>query len=330
MSPAKRRLALAHDRFAIRGSFTIARGSRTHADVVTVTLTQGGASGRGECTPYARYGETVETVIAAIEALRPQLEEDLDRDALQSLLPAGAARNAVDCALWDLEAKRAGKPAHVLAGLPAPQPIPTAYTLSLDAPDAMARAAYEHRGRPLLKVKLGGEGDPDRMHAVCGHAGTAKVIVDANEAWSPDVLWDWLDLAAELGIAMVEQPLPARADAMLAERPRPVAVCADESAHDRASLAGLSDRYDMVNIKLDKTGGLTEALAMKKAARDAGFGVFIGCMMGSSLAMAPATLLTADADYVDLDAPLLLAHDRDPGLPFKGSMLFPPSPELWG
>lgn len=323
-------LSVQHDRFKIRGLFSISRGSRTHADVVTVSLQDGDAIGRGECTPYARYGESVDSVSAQIEGLRANLTSGLDRQALQGLLPSGAARNAVDCALWDLEAKRSGTPAYQLAGLTDLAPMTTAYTLSLDTPEKMAEAAYENRHRPLLKVKLGGNGDPDRMRAVCGHAGGAKIIVDANEAWSPDNLWAWLDLAAKLGITLVEQPLPAADDAMLAERVHVVPVCADESAHDRKSLTALKGRYEVVNIKLDKTGGLTEALAMKQAAREAGFGVFVGCMMGSSLAMAPATLAAQDADYVDLDAPLLLDEDRDPALTFEGSTLNPPTPALWG
>lgn len=318
------------DAFRIRGGFSISRGTRTHAHVVTVALREGDHIGRGECTPYARYDETVDSVTAEIETVRKAVESGIDREALQALLPAGAARNAVDCALWDLEAKRSGKPAHMLAGVPEGRPVETAYTLSLDTPDAMARAAYDHRDRPLLKAKLGGDGDLERMRAICGHAGEAKVIVDANEAWSPDNLWDWLDVAAELGIALVEQPLPAGQDTILADRPHAVPVCADESAHDRAGLQELLGRYDMINIKLDKTGGLTEALALKQAAQAEGLGVFVGCMMGSSLAMAPGTLLVHDADYVDLDAPLLLDEDRDPPLHFEGSILYPPTPELWG
>lgn len=323
-------LSIQHDRFKIRGLFSIARGSRTHADVVTVTLKDGDAVGRGECTPYARYDESVESVSAQIDNVRANIEAGLDRQALQGLLPSGAARNAVDCALWDLEAKRSGRPAYQKAGLSNLAPMVTAFTLSLDTPDKMAEAAYENRHRPLLKVKLGGDGDLERMKAVCGHAGSAKIIVDANEAWSPENLWSWLDVAAELGISLVEQPLPAAHDAMLSERAHAVPICADESAHDRKGLNALKGRYDVVNIKLDKTGGLTEALAMKQAARDAGFGVFVGCMMGSSLAMAPATLAAQDADYVDLDAPLLLDEDRDPALTFEGSTLNPPIPALWG
>ena len=325
-----RRLAIADDAFAIRGGFAISRGRRTHAHVVTVTLEEDGHAGRGECTPYARYGESLEGVIAAIEAIRPALEAGATRADVQALLPAGAARNAVDCALWDLEARASGHRVHQLLGLPAPGPLVTAYTLSLDTPEAMARAAYEHRDRPLLTIKLGGEGDPERLRAVMGHCGTARVIADANEAWSPDRLWDWLELAAGLGVAMVEQPLPADLDAVLADRARPLPVCADESAHDRASLPRLAGRYDLVNIKLDKTGGLTEALAFEAEARAAGFGIFVGCMMGSSLAMAPAFLLGAGADYVDLDAPLLLSEDREPRLAFTGSVIEPPGADLWG
>ena len=323
-------LDISKDSFRIRGTFSIARGSRTHAHVVTVSLKHGQDVGRGECTPYARYDESVESVVTQIESLRSRLENGLEREELQPLLPAGAARNAIDCALWDLEAKRSGKPVHQQAGVPEPLPINTAYTLSLDTPDAMALAAYENRHRPLLKAKLGGEGDPDRLRAVCGHAGDATVIVDANEAWSPDTVWEWLDLSADLGVALVEQPLPAGQDTILSERTHPVPICADESAHDRASLASLVGTYDVINIKLDKTGGLTEALALRAEAKAAGLGVFIGCMMGSSLAMAPAVLLTHGADYVDLDAPLLLDEDRNPALTFEDSTLFPPSRALWG
>lgn len=323
-------LSIQHDRFKIRGLFSIARGSRTHADVVTVALKDGHVTGRGECTPYARYGESVESVSAEIEKVCADLAAGLDRKALQSLLPSGAARNAIDCALWDLEAKSSGTPAFQLAGLPDLAPMTTAFTLSLDTPEKMAEAAFENRHRPLLKVKLGGEGDPERLRAVCGHAGDAKIIVDANEAWSPENLWTWLDLAADLGVTLVEQPLPAADDAMLAERAHAVPICADESAHDRKGLDALKGRYDVVNIKLDKTGGLTEALAMKHAAREAGFGVFVGCMMGSSLAIAPATLAAQGADYVDLDAPLLLDEDRNPALTFEGSILNPPIAALWG
>lgn len=324
------RLTVTDERFPIRGGFTISRGSRSHAHVVTVLVEDGSAAGRGECTPYARYGETPQSVCAQITSIATAVEAGASRKDLQSLLSPGAARNAVDNALWDLEAKQKGIPVWQLAGLPEPSPLQTAFTLSLDTPDAMALAAWENRDRPLLKVKLGGNGDDDRMRAVCGHCGDARVIVDANEAWPLDQLWEWLDLAANLGIELVEQPLAAGEDELLAERPHAVPVCADESAHDLLSLERLKGLYEFVNIKLDKTGGLTEAFAMKNAAGEAGFGIFVGCMMGSSLAMAPAFLLAHDAHYVDLDAPLLLSEDRKPALAFDGSVVQPPSPALWG
>ncbi|MEM1287319.1 MAG: N-acetyl-D-Glu racemase DgcA [Pseudomonadota bacterium] len=317
-------------RFAIRDGFTISRGTRTHAEVVEVTLTEHGATGHGECTPYARYGETVESVVDQICGLRDRLEAGLDVTQLSQLISPGAARNAIDCALWDLQCKRTGQAIHDLLSLPAPRPLSTAFTLSLGDPNTMAEQAWANRHRPLLKVKLGGDGDPDRMHAVMGHCGDAQVIVDANEAWEPANLWEWLDLAAELGIAMVEQPLPAENDTVLNERDRPLPVCADESCHDQASLSKLVGRYDLVNIKLDKTGGLTEALATKQKAKELGFGIFIGCMMGSSLAMAPAFFLANEADYVDLDAPLLLSEDREPPLAFTDSTIQPPDADLWG
>ncbi len=323
-------LAINNDEFAIRGGFTISRGTRTHAHVVSVTLRDGDAIGWGECTPYARYGESVESVTAEIESLRSDITNGLDRSALQSALPAGAARNAIDCAMWDLEAKRQNVPAHKLAKIDELAAVTTAYTLSLDTPDAMARAAWEHRHRPLLKAKLGGEGDPDRMRAVCGHCGEAAVIFDANEAWTAEVVWEWLDLARDLGAVLVEQPLPADHDAVLATCDHAVPLCADESAHDRSGLQQVAERYDVINIKLDKTGGLTEALALKAAARKHDLGIFVGCMMGSSLAMAPAILLAQDADYVDLDAPLLLSEDRNPALNFHDSLIEPAPQALWG
>lgn len=319
------------DRFRIRGGFAISRGKRTHAHVVTVTLSDGDLSGRGECTPYARYGETVESVVGLIEELRPGVEAGtITRETLQTALPAGAARNAVDCALWDLDAKRQGVSVASLANVPEPQAIETAFTLSVDTPEAMAKVARDNRHRPLLKVKLAGDGDLERMKAVCSHSGDARIIVDANEAWSPANVWDWLGEAEALGIELVEQPLPADQDAILEHKPHPIPVCADESAHDRAGLSSLEGRYDFVNIKLDKTGGLSEALHMRDQARAMGFGIFVGCMMGSSLAMAPAALLAGGADYVDLDTPLLLDEDRETPLTFKDSLLFPPSRDLWG
>lgn len=312
--------------FRLAEVFTIARGSRTEARVLTVEVSRDGVSGRGECVPYARYGETVESVAAQIEGLAA----DITRDALQAALPAGAARNAVDCALWDLEAKAAGRRVWQLAGLAAPGPLVTAFTLSLDTPAKMRAAAARNAQRPLLKIKLGTPDDMGRLEAVRAGAPEAKIIVDANEGWSAEVYADLAPHLLRLGVQMVEQPLPAGEDAMLAEIARPLPVCADESCHDRASLPGLKGKYDMVNIKLDKTGGLTEALALRDAARAEGYGVMVGCMVGTSLAMAPAVLVAQGAEVVDLDGPLLLAEDRDPALKYDAAGVHPPEPALWG
>nr|WP_170258772.1 N-acetyl-D-Glu racemase DgcA [Oceanicella actignis] len=324
------RLDLRREAFPLREAFTISRGSRTEQVVVTVTLTEGERRGWAECTPYARYGESVEGVMDAISALAEDIANGMDRAALQAALPPGAARNALDCALWDLEAKRAGRRAWELAGLPEPEPVATAYTLSLDAPERMRRKAAENAGRPLLKVKLGGEGDLERLRAVREGAPEATIIVDANEGWSAETYAELAPEMLRLGVAMVEQPLPAGQDEALAEIARPLPVCADESCHDRASLDALTGRYDMVNIKLDKTGGLTEALALRDEATARGLGVMVGCMMGTSLAMAPATLVAQGARIVDLDGPLLLARDREPPLTYDAAGLHPPPAALWG
>jgi L-Ala-D/L-Glu epimerase len=316
--------------FPIAGRFVISRGAKTEARVVVATIESGAVRGRGECVPYPRYGESVESVVAAIESVRAQIEAGADRAQLQALLPPGAARNALDCALWDLEAKATGVPAHVRAGIAAPGPVMTAYTISVDTPEAMAAAAARAASRPLLKVKLGGAGDRGRIAAVRAAAPAATLIVDANEAWAPADLAPLLAACAEAGVALVEQPLPAADDAALARIPHPVPICADESVHGLAGLAALRDRYDAVNIKLDKTGGLTEALAVAAEAERLGFAIMVGCMVGTSLAMAPALLLAARAAFVDLDGPLLLARDRPEGLAFEGSTLMPATPALWG
>ncbi|MGE3477725.1 MAG: N-acetyl-D-Glu racemase DgcA [Rhodospirillaceae bacterium] len=324
------RLDVRRESWPIRGSFAISRGSRTATEVVVVTLTRDGHTGRGECVPYPRYGETVEGVIADIESLRARLAAGLDREVLQTALPAGAARNAVDCAFWDLEAKRAGKRVFELAGLAAPKPLITAYTLSLDAPDAMGRAAAENAHRPLLKLKVTGEGDLERVRAVRTNAPNSQLVVDANEAWTPEQFTRFVPELAGLGVAMIEQPLPATADAPLASLKRSIPVCADESCHDTATLEGLVGRYDMINIKLDKTGGLTEALKLRHAAKGKGLGIMVGCMIATSLSMAPAILVAQGAEVVDLDGPLLLARDRDAGLRYEGSTVYPAEAVLWG
>ena len=328
--------------FALARPFTIARGSKTMAEVVTVRVTRGGVTdgvtggvtggvnggvtGWGEAVPYARYGETVGSVCGQIAGLPP----GISRTALQSALPAGAARNAVDCALWDLEAKTSGRRVWQLAGLPAPGPRVTAFTLSLDTPEAMRAAAAAQAHRPVLKIKLGTEADMPRLEAVRAGAPHAALIIDANEGWTPEIYMALAPHLVRMGVALVEQPLPAGADGMLAEMARPLPVCADESAHDRSGLAALQGRYDLVNLKLDKTGGLTEGLATRAEAQRLGFGVMVGCMVGTSLAMAPATLLAQTADWTDLDGPLLLARDRHPGLRYDAAGVHPPEAALWG
>jgi L-alanine-DL-glutamate epimerase-like enolase superfamily enzyme len=325
-----RQLTVRAESWPIAGTFTISRGSKTAADVVVVEIRDGAHIGRGECVPYPRYDETIAGAMAAIEALRPDILRGLARATLQTVMKAGAARNAVDCALWDLEAKQAGRPVWQLAGLAPPQPATTAYTLSLDTIENMAAAARANADRPLLKLKLSGPGDLDRVRAVHENAPRARLIVDANEAWTPAIYTALAPQLASLGVELIEQPLPAGADAPLAGLARPVPVCADESCHDTASLAHIAGKYDAVNIKLDKTGGLTEALRLAAAAKAAGLGVMVGCMVATSLAMAPALLLAADARWIDLDGPLLLARDRDYGLVYDGSRVQPATPDLWG
>lgn len=325
-----RRLSVTGESWPIAGSFTIARGSRTEAHVVVAEIAEAGVRGRGECVPYARYGETVDSVIEAITGLRQEIEAGMGRAALGAALPPGAARNALDCALWDLGAKRAGKRAAELAGIGALRPLTTAYTLSLGTPQAMFEAARAARSRPLLKVKLGGDGDGERIAAVRDGAPEARLIADANEAWNVANFDANMAACRRAGVVLVEQPLPAGSDALLAEADRPVPVCADESLHTAEDLEGLRARYDAVNIKLDKTGGLTEALVVLERAEALGFAIMVGCMVGTSLAMAPALLVAQRAAFVDLDGPLLLARDREHGLVYDGSLVSPPDPRLWG
>ena len=316
-------IKVSRDAFQLAQVFTISRGSRTQADVLTVTLD---GVGRGECVPYARYGETMDSVTEQII----RLPDSLTRESLQNLLPAGAARNAVDCAFWDLAAKQAGCRVWDLLGLPTPQPEMTAYTLSLDTPAKMEEQAKQNSKRPLLKIKLGTPDDMARLEAVRRGAPDARIIVDANEGWTAEVYAELAPHLIRLGVQMVEQPLPAGADDMLSEIERPLPVCADESCHDRASLPGLRGKYDMVNIKLDKTGGLTEGLALKTQALAEGYDVMVGCMVGSSLAMAPATILAQGVVFTDLDGPLLLAEDRDEPLKFDDAGVHAPASNLWG
>jgi L-alanine-DL-glutamate epimerase-like enolase superfamily enzyme len=318
------------ERWPIAGSFTISRGAKTEAAVIVAEVSRGDHIGRGECVPYARYGETPDATLAAILTMGDALAAGLDRMALQEAMPPGAARNALDCALWDLEAKTGGRRVWEMLDMATPRPLTTAYTLSLGTAETMAEAAARAAHRPLLKVKLGGDGDEARIAAVRRAAPDAELIVDANEAWRADNLGRHLAACAAAGVTLVEQPLPAGQDEALARVARPVPVCADESVHDRTSLADLRTRYDAINIKLDKTGGLTEALATADAAQALGFDLMVGCMVATSLAMAPALVVAQRARVVDLDGPLLLAQDRANGLRYDGSTVFPPDRALWG
>ena len=323
-------LTAASQSWPIAGSFRISRGAKTAAEVVVVEVRDDDLVGRGECVPYPRYGETVEGVVQAIEALSAPVAAGLDRDALQEAVPAGAARNAVDCALWELEARRAGTSVAASLGLEPLRPLTTAFTLSLDTPQKMGRAARANADRPLLKVKLAGDGDLERIAAVRENAPDPQLIVDANEGWSPDVVEEFAAALAAHGVSLIEQPLPAGQDAMLAGLQHAVPLCADEACHTADDVEQLVGQYDAVNIKLDKAGGLTEALLLKARAEAAGLEIMVGCMVGTSLAMAPALLLAQDAEFVDLDGPLLLARDRAPGLHYEESLVDPPEPELWG
>ncbi len=324
-------LSVRIERWPLAGTFTISRGSKTEAVVVVAELSDGTHRGRGECVPYPRYDETPEGVLAAIETMRPAVERGLDRAGLQHAMPPGAARNALDCAYWDLNAKQARRRAYELAGLAAPKPLVTAYTISLASPQDMARAAGQAAQRRLLKVKLGGGGDdPARIAAVRRAAPHAELIVDANEGWSEHDLQTNFAACADAGVTLIEQPLPENRDTALVRTTRPVPVCADESVHDRRSLDVIADRYDAVNIKLDKAGGLTEALALAAEAQRRGFTVMAGCMVATSLAMAPAILVGQQARVVDLDGPLLLAKDRRAGLRYEDSLVHPSDAALWG
>jgi L-alanine-DL-glutamate epimerase-like enolase superfamily enzyme len=318
------------ERWPIAGEFVIARGAKTEAVVVVVEISRDGVTGRGEGTPYPRYGETPESVLAQIEAARSFIETGGHRDGLQTAMPPGAARNAVDCALWDLLAKRTGRRAHDMAGRARLDPVKTAFTLSLAAPDVMAEQAAANARRPLLKLKIGGPGDLDRVDAVRAAAPKSRLIVDANEALSFDDLERLAPELAKLGVMLIEQPLKAGEDQALKGYNSPVMLCADESLHTRADLPACAGLYGCVNIKLDKAGGLTEALSLVDEARALGLSLMIGCMVSSSLAMAPALILAQGAQFVDLDGPLLLAQDREPGLSYLGSMIEPPTPALWG
>jgi len=318
------------ERFPLASAFTISRGSKTEAAVLTCTVREGDNAGRGECVPYARYGETLESVTGHILAARDAFVSGASHRSLVAAMKPGAARNALDCALWDLEAKQGQGGVAERLGLTSPRALTTAYTISLGEPDAMAAQAMQHASRPLLKVKLGTTDDTARIEAVARAAPQSRIILDANEGWDETNITRHLLAAARCGIALIEQPLPAGKDEILRSIPHPVPICADESVHTAEQLESLLGLYDSVNIKLDKAGGLTAALELRDRARELGFGVMVGCMVGTSLAMAPAILVAQDADFVDLDGPLLLAKDRETPLIYEGSVVSPPPPQLWG
>lgn len=322
-------LKIIQERYPIAGKFTISRGSKTEALVIVCEISHNGKLGRGECVPYARYGESIASVSEQIEAVRSAIESGADRLTIQTLMPAGAARNAVDCAFWDLEAKVSGKSvADTLGTLP--HPLETAITVSLGTPEEMAVSTAKVAHYPLIKVKMGGDNDIERIHAVTSAAPNSQIIIDANEGWTDDNIEENMAAAAKAGVVLIEQPLPAGKDEILSRIDRPVIICADESVHTSVGLEELATRYDAVNIKLDKAGGLTEGLIMREKAISLGLKVMVGCMVGTSLGMAPAVLLAQKANVVDLDGPLLLAKDRAPGLKYEGALVYPPEATLWG
>ena len=320
------RIDVSQESFPLKSVFQISRGSKTTADVVTVKLTRHGIQGWGECVPYARYGETVESVIEQLQSV-PQ---HITRSELLETLPAGAARNALDCAIWDLKAKETNSRVWELAKLPTPQRVQTAFTLSLDTVENMTRAAAENAHRPILKLKVGTPDDLDRLVAVSDAAPHSKLVIDANEGWTIDDYHMLIDHLVDLDIALIEQPFPSGQDACLTDLDRPIPICADESVHTSSDLPALLGKYDCVNIKLDKSGGLTAAIDLKAKAQAMGFDIMVGCMVGTSLAMAPALLLASDATLVDLDGPLLLAKDRETPISYDMYGIHPAPAELWG
>jgi len=324
------RLQVDHETFDLKNPFTISRGTKTRIEVVVVRLTRDGVRGRGEGTPYARYGEFPDDAVKTVLSLGPHIAAGMDRDALRSLLTPGAARNALDCAFWDMESKLTGRPVWALADLPKPEPVVTAETIGLNDVDAMAEAASKAKTRPLLKIKVGVEDIVPRVKAVRAAAPSSRLIVDPNESWNADILRSVAPALADLGVEMIEQPLPASKDAVLSRLSIPIDLCADESVHDSESLATVQGRYQMVNIKLDKTGGLTEAIRLAHIAQDLGLKIMIGCMVSTSLSMAAAMMLTPYADLVDLDGPMWLAADRMDAVKIENGYIHPPERALWG
>jgi L-Ala-D/L-Glu epimerase len=320
--------AFVEETWPIAGKFVISRGAKTEARVVTVSLSKDGMTGNGEGVPYPRYNETAAASLNALENLKPLIEGGMTRQELASLAIPMSARNALDCAMWDLEAKSGNTSVSRLAGLPEPRSVVTAFTISLGDPGEMAAAASKAAHLPLLKLKLGGSGDAARIRKVRAAVPRARLVIDANEAWQPNEITDLLKICAGEGVELVEQPLPAGQDELLKDIEHPVPICADESAHGSEGLASLVGKYDAVNIKLDKTGGLTPAIAMARAAQEMNLRIMIGCMVSTSLSMAPALLLAHLADWVDLDGPLILVRDRDKGLIYENGVIMPG--RVWG
>lgn len=325
-----RELTVRAESWPLARPFAISRGVKTAADVVVVEIAEGGVKGWGECVPYPRYDETIESVTAEIEAVRRAVESDAANAEIQSLMEAGAARNAVDCALWDLRAKQTGTPVAELCGLGPLNPEITAETIGIGTPEEMGARAAELSAAPLLKIKMDAADIEARLDAIRAGAPNARLIIDPNEGWTPEIVADKGAYLKDIDVEMLEQPVPAGDDEGLRGIESPVPLCADEALHTAADLDRLKGKYDMINIKLDKTGGLTEALAVKDKAEALGFGIMVGCMVGTSLAMAPAVLVAQGVRIVDLDGPLLLKEDRKPGLEFTNGMINPPKPELWG
>ena len=318
------------EKWPLANTFRISREAKIEAEVVVVTLNDGELIARGECVPYSRYGESVTSVIQQIESVRNYVELGADKNKLNELLKAGAARNAIDCALWDLELKKNNSDLHSMLDLSNLKPLTTAYTLSLDEPKRMEQSAKEASSRPIIKVKLGGDGDEERIFAVRQGAPKSSLIVDANESWNENNLSHNLTACEKSGVKLIEQPFKADSDQILTEIDSKILICADESIHTNEDIIPLRNKYQAINIKLDKSGGLTEALKMKQTAMAENFKIMVGCMVSTSLAMAPATILAQDADFVDLDGPLLLKQDREHGIEYEGSMMFPITSKLWG
>lgn len=325
-----RTVTIRSENWPLARPFGISRGVKTAADVVVVEITDGDAKGWAECVPYPRYDETVEGVMAEIAEVQLAIEGGAGSAEINELMIAGAARNAVDCALWDLQAKLEGRPVADLIGVGSLSPEITAETIGIGTPEEMGARAAELSHAPLLKVKLDANDIEARMNAIHAAAPNARLVIDPNEGWTVELVSEKANYLADIGVEMLEQPVPAADDDGLSGINCPVPICADESLHTSDDLETLKSKYDIVNIKLDKTGGLTEAMSLKQKAQDMGFGIMVGCMVGTSLAMAPAVLIAQGAKIVDLDGPLLLKQDRDNGLDFTGGKIHPPKPELWG